>query len=260
MPELRWILLLVGVGVIAGIYLWHRRSTSAPEYSEPLASGRTEPGIAEHTLSDQGSDRVSKRVPTEPASEPHLSEPLVVIPEAAPDEPVANPAPVANEPEPQVQSLDLELPEPAVESVPQKQKIISLRIATRANDQLHGVEVVNALKQCGLEHGQYKIFHRFSNGDQRELMFSVASLVEPGSFILDALEDMSLPGLSVFMILPGPADAVSAFSEMLAVSRRLAEKLNCELLDDTGSTLSAQAASYLREDIIKFQHQLGPKH
>ncbi len=217
MPELRWILLLVGVGVVAGIYLWNRRSANAQDYPKPVVPGRTEPEI------------------TDPAiSEPKISEPLVVIPAAT--------------------------PEPTDESEPKKQKIISLRIATRANDQLNGVEVVKALKQCGLEHGQYKIFHRFSDGSQRELMFSVASLVEPGSFNLDTLEDMNLPGLSVFMILPGPTDAVSAFSEMLVAARRLAEKLNCELLDDTGSTLSAQAASYLREDIIRFQHQLGLKH
>ncbi len=243
MPELRWILLLVGVGVIAGIYLWNRRSANAPEIPESMDSGRTEPKITEPTISDQGLASVSNRVPTGPSSEPQLSDPLVVIPEAAP----------------QAHGLDLELPEPTDETHSKKQKIISLRIATRANDQLLGVEVVNALMQCGLEHGQYKIFHRFTDSDRRELMFSVASLVEPGSFDLDALEDMNLSGLSVFMILPGPTDAVSAFSEMLVVSRRLAEKLNCELLDDTGSTLSAQAASYLREDIIKFQHQLGLK-
>ena len=246
MPELRWILLLVGVGVVAGIYLWHRRSANAQDYSKPLASGRTEPKINQPTISDQRLAGVSDRVPTEPGNEPGISEPLVVIPTATP--------------EPQAQSLDLQMPESTGESEPKKQKIISLRIATRANDQLNGVEVVEALKQCGLEHGQYKIFHRYSDGGRRELMFSVASLVEPGSFNLDTLEDMNLPGLSVFMILPGPTDAVSAFSEMLVASRRLAEKLNCELLDDTGSTLSAQAASYLREDIIKFQHQLGLKH
>ena len=234
MPELRWILLLVGIGVIAGIYLWHRRSTSD--------SVRTAPRVTEPTVTDQGLASVSNSIQTGSAIEPHLSEPLAIIPEAAPEESVATPA-----------------SKPINETEPKKEKIISLRIATRANDQLLGVEVVNALMQCGLEHGQYKIFHQFSDGDKRELMFSVASLVEPGSFDLDALEEMNLPGLSVFMILPGPTDGVSAFREMLAVSRRLAEKLNCELLDDTGSTLSAQAASYLREDIIKFQHQLGLK-
>jgi cell division protein ZipA len=58
------------------------------------------------------------------------------------------------------------------------------------------------------------------------------------------------------MVLPGPIDAAQAYDLMIAAARALAQSLNAELLDESGSTMSVQRESYLREEIIQFQHSI----
>jgi FtsZ-interacting cell division protein ZipA len=41
---------------------------------------------------------------------------------------------------------------------------------------------------------------------------------------------------------------------MMQAARALAQTLDGELLDESGSTLSIQRERYLREEIIQFQH------
>ena len=63
-----------------------------------------------------------------------------------------------------------------------------------------------------------------------------------------------IPGISLFMVLPGPIDGADAFDLMMAAARTLAQSLNAELLDESGSTLSIQRERYLREEIVQFEH------
>jgi FtsZ-interacting cell division protein ZipA len=58
------------------------------------------------------------------------------------------------------------------------------------------------------------------------------------------------------MRLPGPGNALDAFDDMLKISKSLAAKLDAELRDEQGSTLSIQRERYMREDVIQFQHQV----
>ena len=81
-----------------------------------------------------------------------------------------------------------------------------------------------------------------------------ASLVEPGSFDLTNIKDQEIPGISLFMVLPGPLDGAEAFDMMMEAARALAQTINAELLDESGSTLSIQRERYMREEIIQFQH------
>jgi FtsZ-interacting cell division protein ZipA len=59
------------------------------------------------------------------------------------------------------------------------------------------------------------------------------------------------------MVLPGPIDGAEGFDLMITASRALAQTLDAELLDETGSTLSIQRERYLREEIIQHQHSLA---
>ena len=93
--------------------------------------------------------------------------------------------------------------------------------------------------------------------ETREL-FSVASLVEPGSFDLTRVKTERYPGISLFLSLPVEGDALAAFDEMLSTAHSLASKLGGELLDEHGSRLSVQRERYLREEVIRFQHKLVP--
>ena len=112
------------------------------------------------------------------------------------------------------------------------------------------------MRGIGLRHGKFGIFHRYDGNDETRTVFSAASLVEPGSFDLENIKDQQIPGISLFLVLPGPVESVEAFDMMMAAARALTQTLNGELLDESGSTLSIQRERYLREEIIQFQHSI----
>jgi cell division protein ZipA len=85
------------------------------------------------------------------------------------------------------------------------------------------------------------------------VLFSVASLTEPGTFDLDNLGAIS--GMSLFVVLPGGIDPVECFDAMVETARSLAHRLDADLLDERGSSWSIQRERYLREELIRYRHQ-----
>jgi cell division protein ZipA len=136
-------------------------------------------------------------------------------------------------------------------------KIVAIRLMPRDSGGFAAEELILALREHGLKHGQFGIFHRPDNENESRAEFSVASLVEPGSFDLSRLKKDYYPGVSIFLTLPGPSDGVEAFDDMLNTSRALAKQLDGELFDEQGSTLSLQRQRYLREEVVHFHHH-GP--
>ncbi len=134
------------------------------------------------------------------------------------------------------------------------QKIVTLRIVAHEKKSFAGDDLILTLRGIGLRHGKFGIFHRYDGNDESRTVFSAASLVEPGSFDLENIKDQEIPGISLFLVLPGPIDAIEGFDQMITAARTLAQSLNGELLDESGSTLSIQRERYMREDIIQFQH------
>ena len=141
-------------------------------------------------------------------------------------------------------------------------KIVTIRLLCRDKRGFAGDELVLALRESGLRHGRFGIFHHYVD-DAVESdpgvvpVFSVASLTEPGSFDLTRLRNDSFPGVSLFMGLPGPLDGIAAFDGMVATARAIATRLEADLVDEQGSTLSIQRERYLREEVIQFQHRQG---
>ncbi len=152
-------------------------------------------------------------------------------------------------------AADAEQAAPVISDTPQiQQKIVTLRIVAKRDGTFAGDELVLNLRGIGLRHGKFGIFHRYEGSDERQTIFSAASLVEPGSFDLANIREQSIPGISLFMVLPGPIDGAKGFDLMMTAARTLAQSLDAELLDESGSTLSIQRERYLREEIIQHQH------
>ena len=214
MDGLRWLLLLFGVLVIAAVYWFSRRE------SKTTATP----------------DLIERRVPT-------LDGPADDGAEPEPDDP----DPVAVDDD--ADDADEEVPE-----VPAAQKIVALRIVARSGGVFQGDELILSLRGIGMRHGKFGIFHRLDGNDEERTVFSAASLVEPGSFDLANIKEQAIPGISLFTVLPGPIDGADAFDLMMAAARTLAQSLNAELLDESGSTLSIQRERYLREEIVQFEH------
>ena len=145
---------------------------------------------------------------------------------------------------------------PPVNSDEVQQKIVTLRLVGRDGGSFRGDELILSLRGIGMRHGKFGIFHRFEGSEQDKTIFSAASLIEPGSFDLSNIKEQELPGISLFLILPGPVEGAEAFDLMMATARTLAQSLDAELLDESGSTLSLQRERYMREEIIQFEHSI----
>ncbi len=134
------------------------------------------------------------------------------------------------------------------------QKIVTLRLVARNKGAFRGDELILSLRGIGMRSGKFGIYHQCDGNDESRIIFSAASLVEPGSFDLANIKEQEIPGISLFIVLPGPIDGAEGFDMMIAAARTLAQSLDAELLDESGSTLSIQRERYMREDIIQFQH------
>ncbi|MCY4284551.1 MAG: hypothetical protein OXC65_04310 [Thiotrichales bacterium] len=112
-----------------------------------------------------------------------------------------------------------------------------------------GREVRESLEAEGFRPGLMGLYY-WRNDAESSVVFGVANMVEPGLLDPDALLRMETPGLVTFMSVP--QDAAIAFrtlNAMVAVSRRLARKIDATLCDETRSTFTAQAENHLREKI-----------
>ncbi len=219
MDGLRWLLLISGIVVVVGIYLYGRMKASGP--SADSTDGRVEPQLSTEddveAFDDGAAEDVEHFVDFD-------DEPMLVDDE---DEPVAESSP---------------------------QKIVTLRIVARDRGSFKGDDLILSLRGIGMRHGKFGIFHRIDGENEEATIFSAASLVEPGSFDLENIKEQSIPGISLFLVLPGPLEGAEAFDMMIESARTITQALNGELLDESGSTLSIQRERYMREEVIQFEH------
>ena len=220
MDGLRWLLLILGVLVVVGVYFYSRREARKQDEEENFE--RREPTL-------DGDDGFEEAV--EPGLEPALEGPLE-----------GDQAPIEESSDPPSDTSDT------------PQKIVTLRLVAREKSAFPGDELILSLRGIGMRHGKFGIFHRIDGDDDDRTIFSAASLVEPGSFDLANIKEQEIPGISLFLVLPGPIDGVEAFDMMMEASRTLAQSLDADLLDETGSTLSIQRERYMREEIVQFEH------
>ena len=148
----------------------------------------------------------------------------------------------------------VETDSPSAPEAPAEQKIVTLRLVARNRGSFQGDELILSMRGIGLRRGKFGIFHRFDGDEESGVVFSAASLVEPGHFDIENIKEQEFPGISLFLVLPGPIEGVAAFDLMMAAARALAQSLGGELLDESGSTLSIQRERYMREEIVQFEH------
>jgi len=134
------------------------------------------------------------------------------------------------------------------------QKIVTVRVSAPAETRWSGDALLSAFESHGLAYGRYQVFHR-RHIDGRSL-FSVASLVEPGTFDVAQMPGQQFKGLTLFAVLPGPVEPLLTVDEMLAAARGLASELPGTVQDAKGVALSPQRMASLRDDIAQFQASL----
>jgi cell division protein ZipA len=229
MNTMRWVILLIGLVVLAGIYVfstWQSRRHSRPFEGH---SRRRNERVPPDVLFDDvpGDEEVDTELE-------HLGK--LVAEDAVPAVP----------PEPEEP--------PAAPVVTQPDKVVTLFVLAPSGVPFPGSVIRDAMSEAKLQYGDMGIFHREeTDGKGRRTLFSVANMVEPGTFDPDAMEKFSTPGLVLFLTLPGPFEAVPAFDAMVEAARSLANSLKGTVCDATRSVLTNQTVGHMREDIIDFQ-------
>ncbi len=147
---------------------------------------------------------------------------------------------------------------PKTSSAPPPDKIVTLFLQARDNQLITGVDLLDASLKSGLVFGSHDIFHRIHEEDL-DPVFSMANLTKPGSFDKAAWNTMEIKGVTMFMTLPGPKNALDAWDSMLATSRRLAELLHADLLDESKSIFTRQRSMQIKEGLREYERRKNPE-
>ncbi len=128
--------------------------------------------------------------------------------------------------------------------------LIVLNIMSPKGHVFTGEGIHAVMTSAGLIHGEHQIYHYMKDG---LAMFSIANVIEPGFFDLSNLENLSTPGLAVFMQLPGPAECRYALDSLLEISKRLSKALSGELCDENRSVLTQQTITHLKDKVENYR-------
>jgi cell division protein ZipA len=278
MSELRWILLVAGIALVAAIYFWGMRSRQRsaatplerstriePAPSQSATAAANEPARLEPSFSheDDFASAPEEDEPTVDFDEPAISraygrrEPTFdtevepPLDKAAPSLSRTPPPPTQNELEPEPRPV--RKPEPPAESERPKQKIVAVRVVATPPLRFEGTKLAEVVRSEGLEYGRYEIFHNLHT-DGRPI-YSLASLREPGTFDLGSMPTTAYPGVALFAVLPGPLSAIETFDQLIFTARAFAAQLGGTLADDRGAPLTVHRITRLREEMVAFERQ-----
>lgn len=252
---LRFILLLAGLALILGIFVWDRQKKTGLRL--PFRRKRQATRSAEsesRTVSRDRRDPVWEDAISDLDEEDTLDAELERL-----DEILQEASPAVKPRQKKVEQSafsffaddDVTPDEPAAETLPEK--ILQINVVGR-NRRITGDQIMQAARDVGLLEGEMQIFH-FSDERDR-MLFSMANMLNPGTFPMKGMNSFITPGVTLFSTLPGPTDSIAVFEQMLSVAQRLAALFDAELQDSTHSDLTKQTIDHVRGEIVEYERRL----
>ena len=232
MESLRWILLAAGVVFVLVIYILGRNRRRRSQ----IIDNDVEDDLPEFSAQnfddlEEGVGEVKVITGADSASDD--TDPLFVSPEIDADDSYA-------------ELLDNEVIEDIVEDDTKTKKssdIVVLYILPKPDEELMGSHVNSSAQAMGLKFGEMNIFH-FKDGERT--IFSLANMLEPGSFDPNTIHDIKTTGLTVFMQFNG-SDPLDDLTEMLQRSYQLSGLLDARLCNHKRKPLTEQDAENYRK-------------
>ncbi len=232
----RLILILVGITVMAGIYIWGRFKDPLLGRLKTLFSARERDDTDTAELDYQDSDEYfEESVRVISSGSDHRREPVFAGLDADVD--------YHDEP-------DLDEEEVAEHLAPADEPggapfLIQVSVIAGSGSFFNGTELKQALLENDLLYGDMGIFHRY-NHDLTQTLFSVASLVEPGTFPIDDMASFECPGIVLFFQTARVSDPLATYDDLVNTSRELAQQLNGIQWDETRQPLGASKIAHMR--------------
>lgn len=135
-------------------------------------------------------------------------------------------------------------------------EVIVVSVVMPEGGAIAGAALLPTLLTLGLRYGEMNIFHRHEdNAGNGKVTFSLANMMNPGTFDLDEIESFSTQGLTLFMTLPNAADPFSVFENMMQAAKQLALEFNAQLLDDKRSVMTKQTEQHYQSKIREFERR-----
>lgn len=130
------------------------------------------------------------------------------------------------------------------------EELVIMHIMAKGERDIAGSELLELLLRAGLRYGPMDIFHY--RNPKGQLEFSLANSVQPGTLNPDTMEQMTTPGITLFMQLPQHADMMTSFDHLYEMAVFLAKQLDAVILDEEHSTVTAQRVEHYRERLRNF--------
>jgi len=130
----------------------------------------------------------------------------------------------------------------------QPQEVLVVHLMANKGETVAGQQLLDAILGVGLRYGAMKIFHRHLNDDgSGPVLFSMANLVNPGTFDLNSMGDLEVPGVTLFMALDDIEDPVSAFNIMIEAIDSIVASLQLNVMDESRSSMTRQTIDHYRQ-------------
>lgn len=249
MDNLRLILIIVGLIILAAIVLMHKPKGQSQANHARWRQARREPSLGEaeavaNRPNGDTSDEAEVDALSTQASFPAVDKKPLRRPQ------LPDPAPEEFSPATRAERT-------STAAIPDRpDKIVTLYIRRREERRIGGSDLLDAAVKAGLSFGEMNIFHRRQEGADKPV-FSMANLSPPGHFDSTAWNVFDTPGVTLFATLPGPLSALDAWDAMLATGSRIAELLEADLLDDAKCLLTRQRIAQIREEMREYDRVHG---
>lgn len=238
----RTVLMIVGLLIIAGVYVWgmhkeqildflHRRGEyddvefdsdqdedldiyDEHDYDSVPSAQRHEPYFPGNGIQNGSQDKWETQIPRQPVQD-------------------SSPAP-AVQAEKQSRTSPLGAP-----------FLIQVSIVSKTDKSFKGSALKAAFYEQGLVHGEMGIYHRMDQ-THNEPLFSIASLVEPGTFPTEQMEQFESPGIVLFFQPAKVPDPLEVFDNLLDTCHELSTQLEGVEWDETRQPLTLRKIADMR--------------